>query len=417
MNEDRTDPQDPRQSCRPSHPSRVDAGRLARPGAGRVRMGADHTAGDQPRNGSRAASGGGDEAGRGGEGSQHRPGVDQRGRRLDVRLLLPRHQAGDRGPHPPALRRALRQARRPGRRADRPLRDRRHLEQPPDRPHGLGQRDRVGPEDLVRVRRLRPALRRPLGGPHDVRPLHRLHQPQQRLRHGPGARLRGRLQRRQAPRPLRAQPDLPRSPSSSTARPTPAPTRASTPRSASPPATPSSPSPRIPLAVSVPLRGRPEPQRLLRVRHRLGRHLRLLLGRGHRVRAARLHPAGVRQVARSRAASRCSTSATTSRPSTTATRSRSSAPSAWPSRTEPWEPTDPRPRRATRRLDPGRRRATDGGPLTPAALADRGHRRPRPVADAGARRRRPTPAARWRRRRTPPARESTWSPGSGRTRP
>ena len=47
-------------------------------------------------------------------------------------------------------------------------------------PTGLGQRDRVGSEGLVRVRRLRPPLRRPLGGPHDVRPLHRLREPQRR---------------------------------------------------------------------------------------------------------------------------------------------------------------------------------------------------------------------------------------------
>ena len=46
----------------------------------------------------------------------------------------------------------------------------------------------------------------------------------------------------------------------------------------------------------APRRG-PEPQRLLRVRHRLGRHLRVLLGRRHPVRAARVHPARVRQVA------------------------------------------------------------------------------------------------------------------------
>ena len=115
----------------------------------------------------------------------------------------------------------------------------------PDRPHGLGQRDRVGSEGLVRVRRLRPALGRPLRGSHHVRPLHGLREPQQRLRHRPGARLRRGLQRRQASRPLRAQP-LFLSPSSSTARPTPAPTRASMPRSASPLATRSSPTPRTP---------------------------------------------------------------------------------------------------------------------------------------------------------------------------
>ena len=48
-----------------------------------------------------------------------------------------------------------------------------------------------------------------LGGPHSRHPLHGVSQPQQRLQLGPGGRVRVRLQRRQAPGPLRAQPELP----------------------------------------------------------------------------------------------------------------------------------------------------------------------------------------------------------------
>ena len=66
-----------------------------------------------------------------------------------------------------------------------------------------------GSQGLVRVRRLRPPLRRPRRRPHDLRALHRLHEPQRSLRHGPGDRLRGGLQRREAPGPFRAQPGVP----------------------------------------------------------------------------------------------------------------------------------------------------------------------------------------------------------------
>ena len=84
---------------------------------------------------------------------------------------------------------------------------RRRLEQPPHRPHRVGQHDRRGSQGLVRVRRLRPPLRHPRGRPHDLRVLHRLHEPQRSLRHGAGDRLRGGLQRREAPGAPRQQPD------------------------------------------------------------------------------------------------------------------------------------------------------------------------------------------------------------------
>ena len=235
----------------------------------------------------------------------------QRGRRLDVGLLLPRHQAGDRGPHPPALRRARPQARRPGRRPRPPspspaASGTASTPAPPgsDSPiavdpkvwyefDGYFQLSAVLWEDLTTS-----ALYTAYTSPNDS------------VRHRPGDRLRGRLQRRQAPRALRPEPGVPRSPSSSTARPTPAPTRASTPRSASLPATPASPW--------------PEPQRLLPF-GRLGH-----LGSGRSPSSRPTSASGW-----SRPASRSSSSATTSRRSTTATGPRSSAPSASPSRTEP----------------------------------------------------------------------------------
>ena len=136
-------------------------------------------------------------------GSQHRPPVGQRRRRLDLRLLLPRHQAGDRGPHPPALRRAHLQARRERRRPHVPVPHRRDLEQPA---HRALPAPTAPPPPTPRSGTSSTATSssRPSSSRTDrVGHLHRLSQPEQRLQLRPGNRLRLRLQRRQAPRPLR----------------------------------------------------------------------------------------------------------------------------------------------------------------------------------------------------------------------